>query len=250
MPINCSAIFWFSIHLIAQKSKGTLSHPVSKTKSCLLLGKSCNKLNAPISALGTCFETSMKYMKPTSAYIDELRFRVRITGSHFEKFKGIRSFCKALSQRKNENAKLSILCLAPKFHLVTIILKHDNVLHKHLISWHNLILQPPHHANFHAVYSTPFMFYALNFLYFPHSVSYICQITVECSSVKYLFQKYFYQCQITKVSQSRISMLLIFMAQCCFATLIYVQNWMSHEVTLRQKNFTTPGILKFFTVLR
>ena len=33
--------------------------------------------------------------------------------------------------------------MQPKFHLVTIIFKQDNVLQKHLISWQDLILQPP-----------------------------------------------------------------------------------------------------------
>ena len=29
--------------------------------------------------------------------------------------------------------------------------KQDNILQKHLISWHDLALQPPRQANFHAV---------------------------------------------------------------------------------------------------
>ena len=39
------------------------------------------------------------------------------------------------------------------------------------------------------------------------------------------------------------------MVQCCFPTQFYVQNWMSHEVTLTKKNFSPPGILMFLTVL-
>ena len=62
-----------------------------------------------------------------------------IDGSHFTKCKGILNFCEALSQRNNKNAKLSISFLAPKFHLVTIIFKHNNGLQKHLISGHDLI---------------------------------------------------------------------------------------------------------------
>ena len=60
--------------------------------------------------------------------------RVQISGSHFAKCEGIQSFCNALSQRNNKNAKLSISYLAPKFHPVTIIFKQDNVFQKQLIS--------------------------------------------------------------------------------------------------------------------
>ena len=102
-------------------------------------------------------------------------FRIRISGSHFAKCEGILSFCEALSQR-NKNVKLSISFLAPKFHLVTIIFKKDNLLHKHLICSHDLILEPPRQANFRAVYLTPFMFHVLNFFIFPFdSVLYNCQ---------------------------------------------------------------------------
>ena len=140
--------------------------------------------------------------------------RVQISDSYFAKYKGVISFYKALSQRNNKNTKLGSSLLAPKFHLVTIILKQHNVLQKYLISWHDFILQPPRQINFHAVYLISFMFYVLNFLF---SLSLFC-ITVKCSSVKYLFQKYFYQSQISKFLQGRIWMLLIFMVQCCFAT--------------------------------
>ena len=60
--------------------------------------------------------------------------RVQISGLHFAKCEGIQSFCNALSQRNNKNAKLSILFLAPKFHPVKIIFKQDKVFQKHLIS--------------------------------------------------------------------------------------------------------------------
>ena len=83
--------------------------------------------------------------------------RVRISSSHFAKCENILSFYEALFQSKNKNAKLSISFLAPKFLLLTIIFKQDNVLQKHLISWHDLILQPPCQANFRAVYLTSFM---------------------------------------------------------------------------------------------
>ena len=66
--------------------------------------------------------------------------RVRISGLHFAKCEGIISFWEALSKRNNKNTRLSISFLAPKFHLVTIIFKQDNVLQKHLISWHDLSL--------------------------------------------------------------------------------------------------------------
>ena len=59
--------------------------------------------------------------------------REQISGLHFTKYKGILSFCESLFQRSNKNAKLSISFLAPKFHLVTIIFKQDNVVQKHLI---------------------------------------------------------------------------------------------------------------------
>ena len=98
--------------------------------------------------------------------------RVRISGSHFAKCEGVISFCEALSQRKNKNKKLSIHFLVSKFHLVTILFKKDNVLQKNFISWRDLILQPPHQVNFHAVYLTSFMFYVLSFLYF--SLTLLC----------------------------------------------------------------------------
>ena len=97
--------------------------------------------------------------------------RVWISSSHFPKCKGIHlSFWKTLSRRNNKNAKQRISFLALKFHLITIIFKQTIIIQKHLISWHNLILQPPHEANFHAVYLTSFMI-------FSHSVLYNCQIT-------------------------------------------------------------------------
>ena len=83
--------------------------------------------------------------------------RVRISVSHFAKCEDILSFCEALFQSNNKNVKLSISFFAPKFLLLTIIFKQDNVLQKHLISWHDLILQPPRQANFRAVYLTSFM---------------------------------------------------------------------------------------------
>ena len=55
--------------------------------------------------------------------------RVQISNLHFAECEGILSFCQALSQEKNKNAKLSIL-----FHLLTIIFKQDNILQKYLIS--------------------------------------------------------------------------------------------------------------------
>ena len=109
---------------------------------------------------------------------------LRISSSHFAKWEGILSFCKAFFQIKNKNYKLSISCLAPKFYLVTIIAKHNIALQKHLISLHDLILQPPRQAKIRAVCLTPFMFYARNFLYFSHSVLYNCQITVKGSSLE------------------------------------------------------------------
>ena len=62
--------------------------------------------------------------------------------------------------------------------------------------------------------------YVLCFEFFIYLSHYVlrCQITAECSSVKELFQKYFYQCQISKFLQGRIWVLLFFMAQCFFAT--------------------------------
>ena len=51
--------------------------------------------------------------------------------------------------------------MQPKFHLVTIIFKQDNVLKKHLISWHDPSCN--HLANFRAVYQTSLIFYVLNF---------------------------------------------------------------------------------------
>ena len=120
-------------------------------------------------------------------------FRIRISGSHFAKCEGILSFCEALSQRKNKNTKLSISFLVPKFHLVTIIFKQNNFLQKHLISWQNPILQPPRQTNFHTVYLASFIFLS-------HSVLYNCQITFKCSSVKQLFQNYFYRCFFIKGS--------------------------------------------------
>ena len=45
-------------------------------------------------------------------------------------------------------------------------------------------------------------------------------------------------------------MLLIFMIQCFFTTQIYVQNWMPHEVSMRQEKTTPTGILMFFRVPR
>ena len=102
--------------------------------------------------------------------------RVRISSSHFTKCEGILSSCEALSQRNNINAKLSISFLAPAFHLVTMIFQRDNVLQKYTISWHCLILQPLHQANFLAVYLTSLMFYVLNFLYF--------SLTVFCITFK------------------------------------------------------------------
>ena len=104
--------------------------------------------------------------------------RVQISSSHFAKYEGILSFCEALSQRNNKNAKLSILFFAPKFHLVTVIFKHDNVLQKHLIPWHNLILQLPRQANFREVYLTSFMFCFEFFIFLSHSLLYNCQLTV------------------------------------------------------------------------
>ena len=100
--------------------------------------------------------------------------RAWISSSHFTKCKVILSFSEALSQWNNSNENLCISFLAPKFHLVTIIFKQDNVLQKHLISWYNLILSP-HQANFEC-------FECLIFL--SHSVSYNCQITVKCSRFK------------------------------------------------------------------
>ena len=91
-----------------------------------------------------------------------MEIRVQISSSHFAKCEGVLCFNEALSQRNNKNAKLSIAFLAPTFHLVTIF-KQDNVLQKHLISLHDLILQPPRQANFRAVYLTSFMFYVLNY---------------------------------------------------------------------------------------
>ena len=132
------------------------------------------------------------------------------------KCKGILNFSEALSQRNNKNVKLSILFLAPKFHSETIIFKQDNVLQKHLISWHDLILQPPCQANFVAVYLT-FMCNVLNVLYF--SLILFC-VTVKCSSVNNS-QKYFYQC-LSKFLQDRMWMLLIFMVQCCFVAQFYL----------------------------
>ena len=132
------------------------------------------------------------------------------------KCKGILSFSEALSQRNNKNVKLSILFLAPKFHSETIIFKQDNILQKHLISWHDLILQPPCQANFVAVYLT-FMCNVLNVLYF--SLILFC-VTVKCSSVNNS-QKYFYQC-LSKFLQDRMWMLLIFMVQCCFVAQFYL----------------------------
>ena len=49
---------------------------------------------------------------------------------------------------KQKNARLSILFLAPKFHLVTIIFKQDNFLQKRLISCHDFIQQQHHQAIF------------------------------------------------------------------------------------------------------
>ena len=92
-----------------------------------------------------------------------MEIRVQISSLHFAKCEGVLCFNEALSQRNNKNAKLSIAFLAPTFHLVTIIFKQDNVLQKHLISWHDLILQPPRQANFRAVCLTSFMFYVLNY---------------------------------------------------------------------------------------
>ena len=92
-----------------------------------------------------------------------MEIRVQISSSHFAKCEGVLFFNEALSQRNNKNAKLSIAFLAPTFHLVTVIFKQDNVLQKHLISLHDLILQPPRQANFRAVYLTSFMFYVLNY---------------------------------------------------------------------------------------
>ena len=102
------------------------------------------------------------------------RFRVWISSLHFTNCEGILSFCKALSQRNNKNAKLSVLFLASKFHLTTVIFNQDNVLQKHFTSWHNLILQPPRQANFWAVYLTSFMFYVLNFFNF--SLTLFCAV--------------------------------------------------------------------------
>ena len=108
--------------------------------------------------------------------------RVRISGLHFTKCKSILNFCKALSQGNNKNGKLSILLLAPKFHLVTVIFWQNKVLQKHLISWHNLILQPPHQANFHTVYMTSFRFCFYFFIFLSHSVvqSNNCQMLFKC----------------------------------------------------------------------
>ena len=127
-------------------------------------------------------------------------WRVQISCWYFAKFESILSFCDALSLKNNKNAKLVILFLAPKFHLVTIIFKQGNVLQKHLISWHYLILQSLRQTNFLTVCPISFMFWIL----------YI--------SRSQLFQRCFYQCQISKFLQGRIWILLIFMVQFCFAT--------------------------------
>ena len=110
------------------------------------------------------------------------QIRVRISGSHFAKCKRILSFCEVLSQRNNKYTKLSILLLAPKFHVATTIFKQDNLLQKHLISWHNLILQPTCQANFRVVYLTSFMFHALNVLYF--SLFLFCVTVKQLSSAQ------------------------------------------------------------------
>ena len=109
--------------------------------------------------------------------------RVRISGSHFEKCEGILGFCEELSQRNNRNAKLSISFLVPKFHLVTIIFKQDNILQKHLISWHDLILQPPRQVNFRAVYMTSFMFCFEFFIFLSYSVLYNRNRLENCKTV-------------------------------------------------------------------
>ena len=73
------------------------------------------------------------------------------------------SFCEVLSQGNNKNENLSILFLAPKFHLVTM--KYSSKI----------------------MYSIPdiiFIFCFEFFIFLFHSVLYNCQITVKCSSVK------------------------------------------------------------------
>ena len=100
---------------------------------------------------------------------------------------------------------------APKFYLVTIILKQDNVLQKHLISWHYLILQPRHWAKFLAVYLKSFILFWI----FHISLSLFCVTVKLLSNIQ--VPNNVYQCQISKFLQDRIWMLLIFMKQCCFA---------------------------------
>ena len=107
--------------------------------------------------------------------------RLQISGLHFTICE---SDCKALFHRNNKNAKLSISFLAPKFHLVTIIFKQDNILQKNLISWHDLILQLHRQANFGAVYLTSFMFYVLIFLYF--SITLFCISEMENSEAVFV----------------------------------------------------------------
>ena len=183
------------------------------------------------------------------------RFRVRISGTHCTKYEGILSFCEALSHRSNINAERSISFLAPKFHLITMF-KQDNVLRKHLISWQNLILQPPHQVNFRAVYLTSFICYVFNFLYFSLTLFYI---TLKCSCVKKLFQKNFYQCQISKfLSAANFYGTMLF----CY-TIFYLKldvpwghikekklfalvSWRGH---IEETNFTPSVILQFLTVI-
>ena len=147
--------------------------------------------------------------------------RVQISNSHFAECEGIVSFCEALSQEKNKNAKLSILSLVPKFHL-TIIFKQDNILQKYLISWHHLILQPPRQANVPAVDLT-LKFHLLNFS--------CLSLSLFCITVKWLsnvqvsnnfFKSIFINVFLSKVLQDCIWMLLILMVKCCFVMQHYL----------------------------
>ena len=62
-----------------------------------------------------------KHKKKKKWKTNSIHKKVRISSSHFAKCKGILSFCEALSQRNNKNAKLNISFLAQKFHLETIV---------------------------------------------------------------------------------------------------------------------------------
>ena len=75
-------------------------------------------------------------------------------------------FLRTIIPEKKQRCKAKYFVSCTKISSCNNNIKQDNVLQKHVISWHNLILHSTRQANFHAVHLTLFMFYVLDFLYF------------------------------------------------------------------------------------